>query len=99
MRKKELNTTSEEEQLVAIRIEGGSDIRVEHNVSIGVPLLEAKNVDRLSAIGNRVLHYSDPSPDAPAETKWSARCWLFLITVVSGVVVWIFSFYLSGLVQ
>jgi hypothetical protein len=47
---------------VAIKIEGGRNIRLDNNVSVGMPLLDATNVDNLSGSGNKTFGYIEPTP-------------------------------------
>lgn len=56
---------------VAIRIKGGKNIRLENNVSIGMPLLDATNVENLSGSGNQT--FTNVESVLPPRKAWHER--------------------------
>jgi len=47
---------------VAIKIEGVRNIRLDNNVAVGMPLLDAKDVENLSGSGNMTFQLAGSDP-------------------------------------
>ena len=47
---------------VAIRIEGCKNVRLDNNISVGMPLLHATDIDNLSGSGNRAFVQAESLP-------------------------------------
>lgn len=71
-----MDTETKNNHPVAISIENCSNIHLDNNTSINMPLLQAKNVDQLSLEGNRVISHSN-SKDR-TEGIWSKTIFLRL---------------------
>ena len=75
-----MTDTPEKRGPVAIRIEGGRNIRLDNNVSIGMPLLDATDVENLSGSGNKTFGYAEPAP-APRKA-WHERALVKAIVAI-----------------
>ncbi len=75
---------------VAIRVEGGQNIRIDNNTSVGFPLLDATDVENLSASGNKTFAYDEPA--AVARKLWhehfavKAIIAIFISVVAAGLI-------------
>ena len=88
-----MTNTPEKRDPVAIRIEGCRNIRLDDNVSVGMPLLHATDVENLSGSGNRAFVHDD---SVPASAPVSRKAWHehqlvqigigIFIAVVAGVI-------------
>ena len=94
-----MTDNSEKRGPVAIRIEGGRNIRIDNNVSVGMPLLHATDVEDLSGTGNRTIAYGEATPvptppPAPAPAKaWHQSAWFkaalsVLLAVAAGGIIY-----------
>lgn len=77
-----------ENKPAAIKITGGSNITVRDNVSIGMPVLEATDVNRLDAAGNvAVMPTTEPELYVPKRLfglpRWG---WAFVGAVAASVI-------------
>lgn len=82
---------------VAIRIEGCRNVRLDDNVSVGIPLLHANDVENLSGSGNRAFVYDDsvPAPVPVSRKAWHEHALVkigvsIIITVVAGGILFAF---------
>ena len=79
----------EKRSQVAIKIEGGRNIRLDDNVSVGMPLLEATDVENLSGFGNKILGEPSPGSRKAGYASALAKAGIaLLVAIVAGGIIY-----------
>ncbi|RAP55646.1 hypothetical protein BTJ49_15180 [Oleiagrimonas sp. MCCC 1A03011] len=71
---------------MAIKIEGGRNIRLDNNVSVGMPLLDAKDVENLSGSENKSYIQSQQEQRWHEHTLVKALVTLLVTVAAAGII-------------
>ncbi|WP_206098441.1 hypothetical protein, partial [Oleiagrimonas sp. MCCC 1A03011] len=81
-----MTTDPKDSSPVAIKIEGGRNIRLDNNVSVGMPLLDAKDVENLSGSENKSYIQSQQEQRWHEHTLVKALVTLLVTVAAAGII-------------